>query len=58
MAPKASNDLDPRDLNQFMMPSSVHHVSLMLLEIKVDGILCLATMKELCLVTLKKLASV
>ena len=41
MVPMASNDLGPKDLNQFMKLNSAHHVLLMLLEIKEDGILSL-----------------
>ena len=65
MVPKASNDLDPKDLNQFMKLNSAHHVLLMLLEIKEDGILSLfslimlETVQSLALnaLTLIKLAS-
>ena len=50
MDPKASNDLDPKDLSQFMRLNSAHHVLLMLLEIKVDGILSLFSVKKLAFV--------
>ena len=64
MVPKASSDLGPKDLDQFMKLNSVHHVLLMLLEIKVDGILYSFTMKNqasaqsLALDALIRLASV